>query len=61
MNARRRHDWMQTAALLAMIWNRTIWGKGKTKSPSDFYNPDGKKSGTPLRSDNVVELLDKWG
>ena len=52
------YDWTHTAALLAMVYNRTIWGKGKRKSPDDFMPTGKKKSGrTRLTPSNLEEAF----
>ena len=52
----------QTAKLQAMIYNRTNFsGKGKVLTPLDFYNPENKRTGKALKSDNVVAEMSKWG
>ncbi|MCL2624705.1 MAG: hypothetical protein FWD31_13670 [Planctomycetaceae bacterium] len=60
INAKFEHDWSQTSTLLAMVHNRTIFGKGKTKSASDFMpgqSGKGNKGRVKLTPENIVEML----
>ncbi len=59
-NAKFEFEWGQTSELLAMIHNRTIWGKGKPKSADEFMpGKKGKnKSRVKLTPDNIAGALD---
>ena len=60
MNAKFDHDWQQTASLMALVHNRTNWGKGKPKSAVDFMpKSTGKKSNrVRVTPQNIMEAFD---